>query len=149
MKVYVASSWRNRYQADVVQALRVRGGHDVYDFKNPPGKSGFGWHEIDALWQEWTTAQYVEALSHPRAIEGFGEDIRALAAADAVVLVLPCGRSAHLEAGWGNGAGKQLYIYSPEQCEPELMYRMARLITDDVNEIVAALQGIRGAEVSA
>lgn len=34
MKVYVASSWRNSYQPEVVKALRLSG-HDVYDFCQP------------------------------------------------------------------------------------------------------------------
>jgi len=34
MKIYLASSWRNQYQADVLAALRVSGA-EVYDFKNP------------------------------------------------------------------------------------------------------------------
>lgn len=37
MKIYVASSWRNQYQPEVVATLRAVG-HEVYDFKNPrPG----------------------------------------------------------------------------------------------------------------
>ena len=34
-KIYVASSWRNVFQQDVVAILRDLG-HEVYDFKNPP-----------------------------------------------------------------------------------------------------------------
>ena len=34
-KIYVASSWRNVFQQDVVDILRDLG-HEVYDFKNPP-----------------------------------------------------------------------------------------------------------------
>ena len=37
MKIYVASSWRNERQPDVVQALR-NAGHDVYDFRHPHGE---------------------------------------------------------------------------------------------------------------
>ena len=33
-KIYVASSWRNVFQQDVVNILRDLG-HEVYDFKNP------------------------------------------------------------------------------------------------------------------
>lgn len=40
-KIYVASSWRNSFQLDVVSFLRNEG-HEVYDFKNPPhGNGGF------------------------------------------------------------------------------------------------------------
>lgn len=34
MKIYVASSWKNRVQPHVVKMLRAFG-HEVYDFKNP------------------------------------------------------------------------------------------------------------------
>lgn len=33
-KIYVASSWRNPFQQEVVNILRDLG-HEVYDFKNP------------------------------------------------------------------------------------------------------------------
>ena len=64
-KIYVASSWRNVFQQDVVDILRDLG-HEVYDFKNPPhGNGGFQWSDIDPDWQNWTTEQYQEALNHP------------------------------------------------------------------------------------
>ena len=62
-KIYVASSWRNVFQQDVVGILRDLG-HEVYDFKNPPhGNGGFQWSDIDPNWQNWTTEQYREALN--------------------------------------------------------------------------------------
>jgi hypothetical protein len=81
MKIYVASSWRNEFQAGVVQALR-EDGHEVYDFKGPGdgwgekngGPVGFRWTECAAPgtdWQKWTVYEYLEALEHPRAQEGF------------------------------------------------------------------------------
>ena len=44
--------------------------------------------------------------------------------ADTFVLVLPCGKSAHLELGWAVGAGKRTAILLEDPVEPELMYRM-------------------------
>lgn len=124
MRVYVASSWRNQQQPEVVKRLRVEG-HEVYDFKNPaPGNNGFHWSEIDPDWQQWTPEQLREAHKHPIACAGFKEDMNALVAADACVLVMPCGRSAHLEAGYAIGAGKPTCILLADD-EPELMYKMA------------------------
>ena len=41
MKIYLASSWKNTDQPDLVEALR-NAGHDVYDFRNPtPDDAGF------------------------------------------------------------------------------------------------------------
>lgn len=127
MKIYVASSWRNEIQNAVVNILRMNG-HEVYDFKNPrEGDIGFSWSEIDEQWQGWTPAAFRFALEDPIAKSGFKSDFDAMEWADACVLVLPCGRSAHLEAGWFVGRGKPLIIYVPNdiQIEPELMYLMA------------------------
>jgi hypothetical protein len=124
MKLYVASSWRNTDQPRVVAALRADG-HAVYDFRHPSeGDHGFHWSDIDPSWQRWTPDQFREALSHVIARNGFQKDFAAMQWADAGVLVLPCGRSAHLEAGWFVGAGKPLAILLADG-EPELMYRMA------------------------
>lgn len=50
-KIYVASSWRNDIQPQVVETLRKEG-FEVYDFKNPePGNNGFHWSEIDPDWK--------------------------------------------------------------------------------------------------
>lgn len=124
MKIYVASSWRNYYQQEVVELLRNLG-HEVYDFKNPPhGKTGFAWSDIDANWLDWTPEAYVNAMSHPLAEAGFKSDFDGMKWADCCVMVLPCGRSANTEAGWMKGAGKKVYVYQPIKQEPELMYKI-------------------------
>ena len=99
-RIYVASSWRNKYYPEVVRRLR-EAGHEVYDFRNPPhGGNGFRWTDIDPNAPDWTFGQYAEGLHHPLAERQFKADLDALEWADTCVLVLPCGRSAHTEAGW-------------------------------------------------
>lgn len=63
-------------------------------------------------------------MRNPLAERQFEADLEALKAADTCVLVLPCGRSAHTEAGWMAGAGKRVIAYMPEMVEPELMYKL-------------------------
>jgi hypothetical protein len=139
MKIYVASSWRNKYQQEVVDKLRVLG-HEVYDFRgsgdgwgsNGDGPGGFGWSELDPNWKEWVNNvdSYITALEHPRAIEGFNRDMDALKKCDACIMVNPCGQSAHAEMGWAVGAGKLVAVYCPEIREPDLMVKMAGIVTD-------------------
>lgn len=138
-RIYVASSWRNINQPDVVDRLR-REGHEVYDFRNPPhGFGGFGWRQIDPDWQAWSAEKYrALLLTHPLASHGFVSDLRAMQWADTCVLVLPCGRSAHLEAGWFCGAGKRCIVLLADG-EPELMNLLATDICLSVDEVVAAL----------
>ena len=132
-RIYVASSWRNKFYPDVVKRLREEG-HEVYDFRNPPhGGHGFRWTEIDAKALEWSFNQYSEGLHHPLAERQFAADLEAMEWADTCVLVLPCGRSAHTEAGWFAGAGKRVIAYIPERMEPELMYKLFDAVTDSLD----------------
>jgi hypothetical protein len=135
MKIYVASSWRNGRQQEVVAALRAAG-HEVYDFRHPaPGVSGFAWSDIDPEWQAWDSERFRAALDHPIAREGFRRDMAALALCDACVLVMPCGRSAHLELGYAIGSYRRTAILL-EAGEPELMYRMVDALCTDLGELL-------------
>lgn len=139
MKVYAATSWRNKQQPMVVAALR-RAHHEVYDFRNPPhGRGGFRWSDIDPLWREWTPAEYRAALEHPIAKAGYGSDMDALTWCDACVYVMPCGRSASLEAGWAAGAGKVTCALLADG-EPELMVSMIDHICLDIDEVISVLE---------
>lgn len=148
MKLYVASSWRNDLQPSIVRDLRAQG-HEVYDFRHPPGGDhlGFSWSDVDPEWTSWTPEQYVAALDHPIAVAGFESDFGAMQWADGGVLILKCGRSAHLEAGWFVGVGKRLWILlDPDEFGhdaghhvTELMYRMATGIYTTIDELLLAL----------
>lgn len=137
--VYVASSWRNDRQPAVVETLRSAG-YDLYDFRNPPNRSGFAWEQLDPDWESWTAEEYIEHLGDPDAVAGFAADMAALRSADATVLVLPCGRSAHLELGYAVGRRQRTAVLLETRSEPELMYKMVDLLTPDLAEIVEWLE---------
>ncbi len=121
-RIYVASSWRNPHQPEVVACLRVAG-HEVYDFRNPkPGDTGFAWKQVDPDQRLYSDAvAYRKALQHPIAKAGFDSDHAAMEWADTFVMVQPCGRSAHLELGWACGRGKDCWVLLEDGTEPELM----------------------------
>lgn len=145
MKIYVASSWRNAYQQEVVNVLRAAG-HEVYDFKNPgPGKEGFAWSDIDPDWKKWSCGTFVDALQHPIAEQGFDNDFDAMQWADACVMVMPCGRSAHVEAGWMQGAGKPTIVLL-STAEPELMYKMFSKLAQNISEVLEHLKYLEEVE---
>ncbi|WFS07745.1 hypothetical protein [Methylobacterium sp. 391_Methyba4] len=141
-RIYAASSWRNPLQPDIVGRLRDVG-HEVYDFRNPPnGIPGFAWEEVDPDWQAWSAARYRELLTtHPIAARGFLNDLRGMQWADTCLLILPCGRSAHLEAGWFCGQGKRCIILTRDGEEPELMALLATDICVSMTEVEQALAG--------
>lgn len=136
MKIYVASSWRNEFQHDVVKALR-EDGHEVYDFREDGdgwgrdnhGPGGFGWHEVGGPeWKNWVND-----------IPNFRRDMDALEQSEVCVMVHPCGVNAAMETGWACGAGKDVYVYVPGLREPDLMVKMAALITDDLDLIRSSI----------
>lgn len=139
MKIYVASSWRNLLQPGIVHALR-RCGHDVYDFRHPaPGETGFSWKATGVKLKPreavsetgWVTPEEWKALlATDVAAKGFALDINALRACDAVVYVLPCGRSASWEFGYAMGQGKPGYVVAFDDTEPELMFREAKILVN-------------------
>ena len=138
-KIYVASSWRNEFYPEGVEALR-EAGHDVYDFRNPPsGDGGFKWSNVDPNYMDWTPEEYRQQLSCPQSERQFRNDIEAMLSCDACVLVLPCGRSAHTEAGWFAGKGKKVIAYIPTQQEPELMYKLFSAVCCSIEEVITAL----------
>lgn len=142
-KIYVASSWRNEYQPAVVEDLRAHG-HEVYDFRNPgEGNYGFGWREVDPDWKNWTPEQFKAGLAHPIAQAGFQSDLAGMIWADTCVLVLPCGRSAHLELGWFMGREMEVHVMiPPEHQEPELMYLLGgspAILHTSMTELLEAL----------
>jgi hypothetical protein len=150
--VYVASSWRNPVQTAVCAALRSVG-IDHYDFKNPPGGTGFSWRQVRPDWAgpmattevrtkgaDWEPVDtFLSMVNHERAIEGFDEDFGAMQKADTFVLVLPCGKSAHLELGWAVGAGKRTAILLEDPVEPELMYRMVDYLAPSLIDLLGWL----------
>ena len=143
MKIYVASSWRNGNSSTVVRTLRSVG-HEVYDFRaasiNPAvtEDKGFHWSDIDPDWQRWSPEEYVKSLDHTIAEAGFRSDFDAMEWADALVLIQPCGRSAHLELGWAVGVGKRTAILLADG-EPELMVKMVDRLCLDMSEVLAWL----------
>lgn len=152
--VYVASSWRCAMQPAVIETLKAA---DIphYDFKNPEGKTGFHWNEVMPKFnrdlQLANVDEYIKALDHPRSIEGFESDFNAMVRADTFVLVLPCGRSAHLELGWAVGSGKRTAIlldpsiqwtpagYVDDLVTPELMYKMVDHIAPNMMDLLGWL----------
>jgi len=140
-KIYVASSWRNESQQEVVRRLR-EAGYTVYDFKNPkPGNNGFAWKSIDPDWQAWTPEQYRAALDHPLAVAGYASDFGAMEDCHACVFVQPCGVSAAMELGWCVGAGKFCVALLAAGREPDLMIKMADELVLSLEDAVEALDG--------
>lgn len=121
MKIYLVGSLKNPFIADIGTALRSLG-HDVFDDWHAGGPNA------DKEWERYSRQRgqsYAQAL-HGRAAENaFNFDMRHLADCDMGVIVLPAGKSAHLEIGWLLGTGRPAVAYfSREPDGWDLMYKM-------------------------
>jgi hypothetical protein len=90
-------------------------------------KKGSDWEAVD---------EYLRMIDHPRAVEGYEADFAAMEKADTFVMVLPCGKSAHLEIGYAIGAGKRTAILLEDPVEPELMYRGADFLAPNLQALL-------------
>ena len=148
MRIYVASSWRNERRHQAVVGVLRHDGHDVYDFRNPkPGDEGFSWWQCARQEQLEDPVRFRdEVLTHPVARAGFESDMGALRAADCTILVLPCGRSAHLELGYAVGARQLTAVLLDEPLsKPELMYLMVDRICTTMGEVTRFIEGSEAA----
>lgn len=143
-RIYLASSGRNPHYEAVLLLLRAAG-HEVYDWTQPEaGNNGLDWSRVDPDWQSWTPASFVAAMEdNPVAACQFAFDKAALDWADTCVCLLPCNRSAHLEAGYSIGLGKPTIFYlKPELFSPELMYYLGHSMVTNDGALLAHLEEI-------
>lgn len=146
MKIYLASSWRNPHQPRLVEFLR-RNGHEVYDFRNPPNKSGFGWEQAGPVRRGpdgkavVNAREYRDTLAHPIARAGYEADRGGIEWAHACVFIAPAGRSASWELGYATALGKLTIVVLHETMEPELMFLESIIVGSD-DELLAAVGGV-------
>ena len=139
LRIYAASSWRNFRYDEVVSNIKDAG-FNVYDFRNPPdNKAAFHWTAIDPNWEGWDAQKFRESIKHPIAQRGFISDKTGMDWANTCVLILPSGKSSHLEAGYMVGQGKPLFILL-DGGEPELTYSLAAKLCISIDELISELK---------
>ncbi len=76
----------------------------------------------------------------PRVREIFETDMQALKDSDALILLLPAGKSAHMEVGVAYGLGKRLVLVG-EQKETESLYLMFDQVFGTEEEFLRSIRG--------
>lgn len=140
MKVYLIGSLKNPEIPKIGIAIRALG-FDVFDDWWGAGPNA------DDCWQEYEMIRgrdYGEALYGAAAKNIFQFDQKHLDESDIGVLVLPAGKSGHLEFGYLLGRKKRGYILFPE--EPERWDVMNQFATDvffDIDDLLQTLESVR------
>lgn len=135
--IYLIGSLRNPEVPAIAKALR-EAGYDVFDDWYAAGP------EADDHWQRYENGRghsITEALAGFAAKNVYGFDRRHLDMANAVVLILPAGKSGHLELGYALGCGKKGYVLFHEDPERyDVMYQFATGVFTRLHELTDALQ---------
>lgn len=138
MRVYVIGSLRNENVPRVSAVLR-QCGHEAFDSWYAAGP------EADDYWQKYVTERgltYEQALREFAAQHVFNFDKSHLDRSDAVVLVLPAGKSGHLELGYAIGKGRRGFILlDGDPGRYDVMYAFAERVCHSVDELLLALEG--------
>ena len=136
MIVYLIGSLRNEKIPEIGIYLRSLG-IEVFDDWFAAGPVA------DDSWQEYEKRRgtsYENALKGYAAKHVFAFDMHHLTRADAGILVLPAGKSGHLELGFLAGQGKPTYVlFDKEPDRWDVMYQFAKDIFFDVKELGKAL----------
>jgi nucleoside 2-deoxyribosyltransferase len=137
--VYVIGSLRNSAVPKFGQVLRASG-FDAFDSWFAPGP------HADDYWRDYTKRRgltYKEALQDWSAKHVFEFDKFHLDRCDIAVLLMPGGKSAHLELGYFIGCGKPGFIlFDKEPKRYDVMTQFATDIFFGVGELIEAMRKI-------
>lgn len=134
--IYLIGSLRNEKVPEIANLLRAEG-WEVFDQWYGAGP------EADDYWQKYCKNKgmnFKQALADHGAQHVYNFDRTYLTRADSVVLVLPAGRSGHLELGWALGQGKRGYILlDGEPDRYDVMYNFATAVCLNLEELLDEL----------
>ena len=139
-RVYLIGSLRNPEIPLIGNRLRDEG-YDVFDDWFAGGKIA------DDEWQAYENTRgrsYAQALDGWAAKHVFEFDKHHLDRSDIGVLVMPAGKSGHLELGYMAGKGKTTFIlFDKEPDRYDVMYQFANRVVFNVDDLVHEMQGYK------
>jgi len=138
--IYLIGSLRNPNIPETAREIRAAG-FDVFDDWFAPGP------ETDDFWRNYEKSKgssYQEALYGYAARHVFEFDKSHLDRCDAAIMVMPAGKSAHLELGYVLGNKKPGFILFDEEPERwDVMYQFATGIFFCKEDLFKALKILR------
>lgn len=133
--IYLIGSLRNPKVPEIANTLRSKG-LEVFDDWYAAGP------EADDYWRDYEKSRghsYLEGLKGYAARNVFQFDRNHLDRSESVVLVLPAGKSGHLELGYALGRGKLGYILLDDPERWDVMYQFATGIFTNLDDLVEVL----------
>jgi len=135
--VYVIGSLRNPEIPTIGNKIRASGFEAFDDWHGAGPKADDEWFR----YEQERGRPMRDALKGKAAQTIFHFDKRNLDAADAALLVLPAGKSGHLEAGYMIGRGKPVVVCFDKEPERwDVMYNFASDVAFSIDDALASLQ---------
>lgn len=137
--IYLIGSLRNREAViELATKLEAQTGFEFFADWTAPGPFADDFLRDMAKARGW---DHIRTLSSYAAKHVCAFDRHHLDRADAALLLLPCGKSCHLELGYVAGQGKPTYVYMPDPPERvDVMYNLAGFVHHDLIRIVQQME---------
>lgn len=137
----IISRWRNKVQViKLTNKIREKG-KTVYSFIEGDGSE----YELKDFEEKHEPEEFMEKYenipdwkNNPAVKEIFDVDMKALKNSKCVILLLPAGKSSHIEAGVAYGLGKKLIVIG-EQKETESLYLIFNQFFDTTDDFIHSL----------
>lgn len=140
MKIYIIGALKNKKVPEFANRLEQAGFEPFADWFSPGP-------EADTFLLEYAKIRgwdYKKALRSYAATHTFNFDREHIDAADAAVMLAPCGKSGHMELGYVIGCKKPAYILFEEYPDRfDVMYNFATDVFDNEQELIDRLQFFR------
>ena len=135
-EIYLIGSLRNELIPSIGVELR-QAGYSVFDDWFAPGP------EADEYWRKYAGIRgdsYKEALAGYAATHIFEFDLHHLNRCNIGVMIMPSGKSGHLELGYLAGQGKPTYIlFDGEPERWDIMVKFANDIAFSMDELIKVM----------
>ena len=137
----IISRWRNREKVEELTNKLRKKGKTVYSFIEGDGSN----HALKDSEQKYAPEQFMqkfESIPNWKNDSGVREifeiDMKALKESESVILLLPAGKSSHIEAGVAYGLGKNLIVIG-EQKETESLYLIFNHFFNTIDDFINSL----------
>jgi hypothetical protein len=133
VRLYIIGSLRNTLVPEVAIRLRMAGHEAFDDWYGSGPRADDHWRDYERLRGQ---RGYKEALAAPAAQALYQLDKKHIDRSDAAILVMPAGKSGHLEFGYAIGRGLKGYVLFDKEPERwDVMYNFATAVCFGFEEL--------------
>lgn len=138
MKYFIVSRWRNRDNViELIDKLKEVVGENVYSFYDFKSNIRLKEDCPEKVMEEFESLENWEDNKEVKNI--FKEVLGTIKKSDAIILLLPAGKSTHIEIGIAYGLGKKCILIG-EQKETETLYLIFDESYKSIDEFINSLK---------